>query len=318
MFDRRVHTKQINASGMPQKRVMVLALTSGEADVPFHKQSVALQEGCDVDYVEIANLPNREAHATLYSRIMSAGPGYDAFVKLDGDMVLRERTALSRMIAALQPGVDVVTFPVLDFAALRPIYGLHVFSPRCSWKVDELREPFVDPMPSVPGRTVMQKPRSWAPAYHNYFMSLEQAFAFGVHRGYKAFRTPVDGDGNPRPRFMGAPGAGYIRTLKYVWDAFVHTRDPLRGAVMVGAERVRSVARQIGPFAYKDVTQFADGLDLAASGSYEDIWHYCAPYWSFTAPVWVAAGQVVSLPERILRRIRPAGAKAPVEGLTKT
>ncbi len=280
---------------MKNKRVMILSLTHGESDLPFQRQSIYEQTGCDIEHVEIANLPNLSAHATLYSKLMAAAEEFDAFVKLDGDMVLREKDAIARMTAAICPRTDMLTFPVLDFGSLTPIYGLHVFSPRCEWQLDALREPRVDPAPSMPGRAVIMKPRSWSPAYHNYFMSKKQAFAFGAHRAYKAFGPHNESKG---------PEATQLRVLYKVWAAFLQTRDPIRGATMVAAERVRRVAKDLQPFPYKDISQFSDVWTLATNGTFDEIQSYCTQYWTSWPSAWIAFKGITTAPNKLLNRAR--------------
>lgn len=289
-------------------RVLILALTSGEGDLPHHRLSVERQRGADVQYREFAGLPNLEAHKKLYTTIMSEKDRFDAFIKLDGDMVFREQDSAARMAQALQGGCDMVTFPVLDFVTMGPLNGVHVFSPRVRWDVEAIREPRVDPTPQAPGKLLSNRMKSWAPAYHGYFMSREQAFSFGIHRGYKAFRKHAVAD--PFWRALGAPHPLQIAVLCRVWSAYLKTRDPVRAAVMVGAERIRRVAKDIGPFAYKDLEPFSDVLPLALKGSARDVMAYCGPYWSSAARLWQGTHTVAFTPGIVLRRFTAASTPA--------
>ena len=214
------------------KRVLVGTLFSGENELESCIASVQQQNYPSLEQIVIKNLPNKEAHDTLYKTFMNFSHKFDYFIKLDADMVFKSTDAIETMISffARDPNLDHLEMAVDDRFSNSLIMGVHVFSNRAQWVASQ-EKLFVDYNPQIPGKHL----RLWeqpAPLVdHCPNPSPFQAYHFGVHRALKAFQ-PLQLEVN------------YIqarkqwRLLKKVWHHFLQTQDPRLGLCILGAEQV--------------------------------------------------------------------------------
>jgi len=167
-------------------RILVLTLFCGEAEYERCKLSVSQQEGVSTEHVCFEWLPNLEAHEALYRTILSRAGEFDAFLKLDADMVLVHERALLEawQIFVDVPDTDHLSIPVYDHPSGSYLMGFHLFSPRVSWSfpLDPL---FPDSNPNVPGFERIDFGIQRRLIDHMPSPSKEQAFALGVHRASK-------------------------------------------------------------------------------------------------------------------------------------
>jgi hypothetical protein len=215
-------------------RALVLSLYSGEQEFESSREALGEQLFTSFTHLVIKDLPNREAHAELYRSIMAERAYYDVFIKLDADMVLTGRDALSRIVACFEQGseLDHLVFGVSDWFTGTDIIGLHAFSNRVSWETSDDRL-FVDPDPHFPGRKlVVPHPRP-ALVEHSPNPSPFQAFQFGVHRGVKACQRGISA-GSRQP-YAARVHWSYLGRL---WRHYRLDGDDRLGLAVLGADLV--------------------------------------------------------------------------------
>ena len=237
-------------------------------------------------------MENKAAHRALYDTIAAESENYDAFLKMDADMVFRDNDCLVKMVTELKSDMetDVMIWPVLDFFSNSNIYGISMFSGRVRWPAD-IPDVFVDPPPVFPGRQVSHPRDVWVPVAHAPLSCARQAFEFGVHRGLKAFAADT-GRGI-------LPGASLfqIRILIRVWKAFRASGDQTRALAILGAEYVRR--GRVGTFCYKNNQQLDLLFTEARQLSKREVVAMCRPFWSWRAPFLFGLGWVR---DRVLAR----------------
>lgn len=219
-------------SGEGPLRVLIGTLFAGENELQLCRGSVERQEYRHYKHIVLRNLPNKEAHDRLYRSFMEASEDYDLFVKLDADMVFRDRDALGTLVSLFEenPALDHAVLAVHDWYSGRLIEGLHVFSSNARWRRpdDHL---FVDESPEIPGQYV----RIWddpAPVVdHAPDPSGLQAFRFGFHRALKLVQPG-------RAPLLWQQFVRQGKQLTGCWRRFIETEDLRRGHALMGAESV--------------------------------------------------------------------------------
>ena len=88
--------------------------------------SIKNQSHSSVDQVVFRDLPNKEAHDTLYKHIMDNSHKYDVVMKLDADMVLNRTSALTDALQLFQrdPELDHALLAVHDWYTQAPMWGV--------------------------------------------------------------------------------------------------------------------------------------------------------------------------------------------------
>lgn len=253
------------------KRVLIVTMHSGEDDFPHCLKSLECQTHRDFEHRVISGLGNLEAHAALYAMIQREAGAFDAFLKLDADMVFRTKEGLARMLGEMAaiPRCDHATWPVLDFLSETKLRGVHMFSARATWP-HPLHRVFVDPDPVIPGCRKEFPAAAESHIVHGAFPSRRQAFQFGVHRGTKCFSSEVKG-GGPVMRYF------QFKLLAAVWDMFVRTKDSTRGLAMMGAEWARRNRGRAVEYRTDEEagTYFESIREIGFSDAYET----CRRYW---------------------------------------
>lgn len=137
----------------------------------------------------IHNLPNKEAHATLFRYFQDRNNEFDLLVKMDADMVLSRPTLFAEIVEKFvnEPQLEHLQIWVHDWYTDRLIGGLNIYRNTVRWNLDG--EPvFVESSEVIHHRAGgRQTDRSHlAPAaYHCPDPSPFQAFHFGIHKGVK-------------------------------------------------------------------------------------------------------------------------------------
>ena len=170
--------------------VLVGVLHVDEPSLPRVRERILAQVDVDVTLVEVANLPERAAHARLYELFSTAGPEHDALVKVDADMELVE----PRLLAALgslfrrHRGLDHVIVGVDDWFSGRRIQGMNAWRNGVRWTAPP-PELFTD-LPDNTVRTKLKVMDVGRPlVLHAADPSDLQAVRYGLHRGLKAVAT---------------------------------------------------------------------------------------------------------------------------------
>ncbi len=81
------------------------------------------------DYSVIENQPNKAAHDPLYQRFMESASNYDAFLKLDADMVLANERALEQLCDQVESDTSIL------FAWVNDIPSSLKVPPGITWSV---------------------------------------------------------------------------------------------------------------------------------------------------------------------------------------
>ena len=213
-------------------RVLVGTLFSGENEFEECKRSLRNQSFTNFDHVVFKNLPNKEAHETLYNKFMDEAENYDLFVKLDADMVFMNDQSLSKIVGTFQDfeELDHAILGVKDWASDSIIDGLHIFSNRATWSKNE-EDLFVDPSPKVPGRKLYTHDAPAPLVLHSPDPSRKQAFRFGFHRALKLLQTNKED-------FSFLSSKMQFELLANIWQQYSQKRDAVRGIILFGADYV--------------------------------------------------------------------------------
>ena len=141
------------------KSFLVGMMSSGEHERAASIASLRAQSVTDWDLFEVENLPNKEAHDTLYTTFMSSAGAYRHFLKLDADMVFRDERGLAALLDLFRvENRDLVMTEVHDWASDMLTPGLLAFSNRVRWNINPDRL-LVDHAPIFPG----EGHRVWGP-----------------------------------------------------------------------------------------------------------------------------------------------------------
>ncbi len=240
-------------------KILIVSLHYNEPDIPAQIASIAQQVDVQLSHRIISDRPNLEAHQICYQVVNDEGSAFDAVIKLDGDMVFSSPRSALRMFEALEPGVDMTTFPVKDKFTNSNIYGVHIFSPRVRWNIDNIAEPRVDPLPAMPGRRVIIRQRAWAPVLHAYFAGSTEYISFGFHRASKCFGSinnqKLIGKIIPVNVFQ-------FLILTKIARNYVKTKEPNLKHLLFAAEMVRLGNSSVEESSYKELAASAHLLSL--------------------------------------------------------
>lgn len=199
--------------------VLVCTLECGEADFVASKRSIEAQTGVNLRHIVFSNLPEAQAHNSLWQvfRNASFGTEYSMFMKVDADTVLlHDRIIIDtyEMFNA-DKNVTSVQAPLHDYFTDCFINGLNSFSPRVKFKesCDSLYCDRVD-YGHVLQLYERHLPKSLVPSgKHCHHANKRQAFHFGLHRALK----------------------GQVKTLNDVKKAWIKHNDDLRAWALLGA-----------------------------------------------------------------------------------
>lgn len=212
-------------------RIYIGTLFSGENELEACRESVKRQTCPYITHEIFSHLPNKEAHETLYARFMELQGQFDYFIKLDADMVLVHESVIEEMVALFRSHdrLDHGVFTVQDWYSGTPIKGLHMFTPRVTWKRSR-ENLFVDEAPMREGEKHFFSGPPSPVAYHSPDPSLEEAFLFGFHRGLKVMQ---------RGRWIKSASQArrHLRLLQRAWGVLQEDHDTRRVAVILGANQ---------------------------------------------------------------------------------
>jgi hypothetical protein len=226
-------------------KILIGTLYSGENELNDCIKSVKKQNYTNWKHKIFRNLPNKEAHDTLYGFFMNNQKEYDLFIKLDADMVFINKNALDEIVNIFRKNknLDHLVTAVHDFFSDSLIMGLHIFSNKVWWEKNE-DDLFVDPNPSRAGKKINIKEVPAPFVTHSPNPSLMQAYNFGVHRTSKAIQ--------PQKIKIKKGQAFYQWNLiKKIWFNFKKTGDIRLGLTILGAEDV--LAKKYDHNNYKNI-----------------------------------------------------------------
>lgn len=163
-----------------------------ESEFDACRRRISEQTCGEVEQFVISGLPNKEAHLCLYRRFEKSSGQFDAFVKVDADMVIRSNRFFEHVLHCFSfwPEVTHLEFPVFDHFTMRSVYGLHAWRSSHRWAIDSSESVFVDRAngEEVKVRLGLETPPA---ADHCPAPSSFQAYHFGVHKAVKVMQPGV-------------------------------------------------------------------------------------------------------------------------------
>lgn len=226
--------------------------------------SLGRQSFKDTDYFSVENLPNKEAHDTLYSHFMANADKYDLFLKLDADMVLCRTDFLSNVAQVMQKNsqIDDLEIGVHDFFTDRLIYGLHIYRNTVQWYISD-ETIFVDTGARI--RQKVQDMKVLAPAaWHCPNPSPFQAFHFGIHKAIKVCQTDI---AEVRAAFR----QSHIGNIRRLYAQYLLRRDRRLGLAVAGAfyGLINRCGSSYADFNNADLLNAYESFQVLAA---EDLW----------------------------------------------
>jgi hypothetical protein len=226
-----------------EMRVFVGTLYCGEGDFATSAKALVGQQDVDITCQVIDDLPEKEAHDTLWDAWADAKKDHDIFVKVDADTVLQHPRVLNDIcdMFASDERLTGVQCWLHDYFTDSFIYGLNCYSCRVVFKHtdDNL---FCDRVDTNHDRVLRGAalPKSLQPAgLHCHHANELQAFHFGLHRQLK-------GQGN------------ILYNVRKAWE---RDNDILRAWALVGAH-VANQFRTNRRFNYND-PEFKDAFEAS-------------------------------------------------------
>lgn len=173
-------------------RLLVITLFTIENEFPECVKSIQEQTYRNFDHVIIQNLPKKQAHDQLYSHFFENKEKFDLLIKIDADMVIKDKYFFERIVQAFSNRqITQLVVPLHDFFTNKKIYGVVV----------QRRPDFLparrDPLFTDRGRfgylkdeTIQIRDFSYGFLTHCQDPSEFQSFHYGVHRGLKCITAP--------------------------------------------------------------------------------------------------------------------------------
>ena len=168
-------------------RVHVGLIHVHEPTVEAARAAVVAQRGVRTTISEIADLPQLEAHQSLYAALDAATLENDLLVKVDGDMVIKHPHlfgAVAQLLAD-HPEVDRIAIGVNDWFSGRAIDGMVFWRGGVRWvgapdpvRMDHVETTVRDSLRIVNHQLMLVS--------HGSSPTEQQAIRYGIHRGRKA------------------------------------------------------------------------------------------------------------------------------------
>lgn len=222
---------------MSDPSVYVGTMYSGEGDIDECIRMINAQVGVSVRHVIIRNLPEKEAHNTLWRGWRESKQDFEFFVKVDADTVINDETAFQELWELFQDeDVTGIQCPLHDFYSDSLINGMNCFSPHVIFRDtdDELYCDRVDEghkkVLRAPNLPSILRPVG----KHCWYSKDVHSFHYGLHRRLK----------------------GQTSLLQKVRSAWEKEPDRRRGLALLGAKAAVSWQSAKG-FNYDD-NEFKD------------------------------------------------------------
>ena len=120
-------------------RILVGTLYSGENEFEECVASIKKQSYQNFEPLVIRNLPNKEAHDTLYKTFMDRSHEFDLMIKIDADMVIENERLFEKIVRKFQRNDKLkdLEIAVFDFFSNQLIWGMHAYRNTVKWGKSE-------------------------------------------------------------------------------------------------------------------------------------------------------------------------------------
>lgn len=174
-------------------KVFIGTMKSYEGEFDQCMTSIKSQTGVLIEQFLIEGMREYEAHEKLYRAWEDSKSSFDAFVKVDADMVLKDSTTILRCVELLrtkkQEGYTAVQCPLYDFFLEDMVYGLNCYSTDVVFEKPRSRI-YCDRSTKNNTAWIVRSPDSanndlYPAGSHCSNPSDYQSFMWGYHRGSK-------------------------------------------------------------------------------------------------------------------------------------
>lgn len=211
-------------------RIFVGTLKTIENEFEECVASIERQTYQNFEHFVFEDLPNKEAHDTLYRSFMERSDEFDLLVKVDADMVIENEALFEGIVERFEehPQLQDLEIAVQDFFSDRLIWGMHAYHRSVEWETND-EDLFVD-RAQIPSDRHMYDEEELAPAaIHCKNPSPFQAFHYGVHKALKMIQ-PGRWPKNASHAWF------HWRNIQETRDHFLRTGDRRLGFAVLGAE----------------------------------------------------------------------------------
>jgi hypothetical protein len=211
-------------------RLYIGTLYSNENEYSECIDSINAQSYKKFDHFILRNLPNKEAHVSLYKSFLNKADIYEILIKVDADMVLLNNNLFERIVKKFEENawLDLFAIAVWDFFSDQLIWSLNAYRNTVRWNFEN-ENLFVD-YPVISSNKLIFDEKDLAPAaIHCKNPSPYQAFHYGVHRGLKVIQPD-------RIQKSDLTSINHWNTLERTWIKFRQTKDVRIGLASLGAE----------------------------------------------------------------------------------
>jgi len=258
-------------------KLLVGTLYCGENEYEECVSAIRAQTFQNFDHITIENLPELEAHYSLYGHFLEHVNQYDLLIKIDADVVLNSEDLFDGIVNKFtnNPWLEVMNIGVDDFFTGEMIAaGIQVYRNTVRW--DFSKDTVFPDVPIMdPERYLYDKTDLAPAAVHCKNPSPYQAFHYGVHRGLKSIQRKHS--------------TSHWALLKKVWQNFLKVGDRRIGLAVLGAELVYAgeFGREDQNYTQpkmKEVLSQYEGMDAQALE--REIRRLRALHWGFLPDDW--------------------------------
>jgi hypothetical protein len=258
-------------------KLLVGTLYCGENEYEECVNAIRAQTFQNFDHITIENLPELEAHYSLYGHFLEHADQYDLLVKIDADVVLNSEDLFEGIFKKFtdNPWLEVMNIGVDDFFTGEMIAaGIQVYRNTVRW--DFSKDTIFTDVPIMdPERYLYDKTDLAPAAVHCKNPSPYQAFHYGVHRGLKSIQRKHS--------------TSHWALLNKVWQNFLKVGDRRIGLAVLGAELVYAgeFGREDQNYTQpkmKEVLSQYEGMDAQALE--REIRRLRALHWGFLPDDW--------------------------------
>lgn len=211
-------------------RLFIGTMYSGENEYDECKEMIFAQTYKNFEHFVYKDLNYKDAHDALYNEFMSKSDEFDIMIKVDADMVIREKTFFEWVVQKFQKDeeLDMLSMALHDFYMDDLIWGMHAYRNTVKWNTGN-EIVYTDRMHAKD--TIRKTELHWDKvADHCKNPSDIQAFHFGFHRALKAVQ----------PGRIKARLDGNWKKMELVYNNFLRNKDRRIALALAGTEELFS------------------------------------------------------------------------------